>query len=139
MDCAVEALNTVDYEKAVLIWCSDAVPTNGVQEFTKDEITNWKWDGLIRRAGCGTEFKPAFDVIEEHYPDVRCITYLTDGGVGTYDVDDAAAAIKRLNNVPCLYLLIDECGYSYVERFAEWVAERKAGRCAYLPLDRLDS
>ena len=138
MDLVVKALKTVDYEKAVIIWCSDAVPTDGIQEFTKKEIeAGWRWDGRIRKAGYGTEFKPAFDVIEEHYPDVRCITYLTDGGVGNYDVDDAAAALKRMRNPPCLYLLIDESGYEYVNRFVEWVKDARAGRCAFLPMDRV--
>jgi len=139
LDLTMKALQTVDYERAVIVWCSDEVPDNGVQVFTKKEAMEWHYDGQIRAAGGGTHLEPAFRVIADQFPDVRCITYLTDGGVGTDDVVQAGKIVRHeLGNVPVLWLLIDDTGYEYVRRFVDWVKEYKVGRCAFLPMDKLD-
>ena len=140
LDEATAALRTLDYKKAVLIWCSEYVAK--AQEFTKEQVDSMRgsmFNGIIYRQGFGTNFPPAFEYIAEHYPDVRCITYLTDGGVGVYDVTESKEIISRdLNNVPVLWLLFDDVGYAYVERFVGYVKEHKCGRCAFLPAHLLN-
>ncbi len=135
LDEATQALRTLNYKKAVILWCSDSVAK--AQEFSREEVNMRRgslFDGIIYRNGFGTNFPPAFEYIAEHYPDARCITYLTDGGVGEYDVTESKEIITRdLNNTPVLWLLFDEIGYAYVSRFINWVKEHKCGRCAVLP------
>jgi predicted metal-dependent peptidase len=138
LDETTEALRHLNYEKAVIIYCSDAVAK--VFEFSKKEVDGKKslFNGIIYRVGYGTALAPAFEYVAENYKDVRCITYLTDGGVGTYDVIESARIInEQLNRVPVLWLLIDQNQYAYVKRFVEWVREYRAGRCAFLPMEKI--
>lgn len=138
LDEVTEALKTVNYKRAVIIWCSDAVAK--VQEFTKQEADSKHslFDGRIYRSGYGTNFPPAFEHIAEHYPDARCVTYLTDGGVGEYDVEECAKIVKQqLHNVPVLWAIADEYEWGYVKRFRDWTRKHGIGRCVNLPMDKV--
>ena len=139
LDEVTRALKTVKYKTAVIIWCSDEVAK--VQEFTKAEADGKQslFDGVIHRCGFGTNFPPAFERIAEDYAqDVRGIVYLTDGGVGEYDVEESAEIVrKKLHNVPVMWALADEYEWDFVKRFRQWVRTHNAGRCANLPMDKV--
>ena len=139
IDNTVQALRQLDYEKAVIIWCSDGVPTGeGVQEFSKREVEAKGadiWDGLIRKCGGGTHFYPAFEKIAELYPDARCISYLTDGGVGDYEAPEVRRVMDEggIGNVPVLWLVTNDGWDYYVDK---WIANcKKYNLGKVIPLD----
>ena len=139
LDEATRALKSVNYKRAVVIWCSDAVAK--VQEFTKQEADSKQslFDGVIHRSGYGTNFPPAFEEIAENYSDVRGIVYLTDGGVGEWDVEESARIVKeKLHNAPVMWALADEYGWDFVKRFRNWTRQHNIGRCAQLPMDKVN-
>lgn len=65
-------LDMVRPEKIHVIYCDAAV--NHVEEFTPDQYPVM----LEARGGGGTDFRPAFEYIDENLQDVQCAIYLTD-------------------------------------------------------------
>lgn len=65
-------LDMVRPEKIHVIYCDAAV--NHTEEFTPDQYPVM----LEARGGGGTDFRPAFEHINENIPDVQCAIYLTD-------------------------------------------------------------
>lgn len=65
-------LDMVRPERVHVIYCDAAV--NHVEEFTPDQYPV----RLEARGGGGTDFRPAFDYIDENLQDIQCAIYLTD-------------------------------------------------------------
>jgi len=139
LDEVTKAMRSLDYEKTVVIWCSEYVAK--VFEFTKKEVDGGKalYNGIIYRKGYGTNFPPAFEYIAEHYRDVKVITYLTDGGVGEYDVRESQEIMQEagLGTTPLLWLLAYDVEYEFITRFIEYTKKYRFGRCARLPMDEV--
>ena len=130
------ALKTAMFKRAIVIWCSDGIPRDGVFEYTKADIG--KLDKRIRRCGGGTEFLPVFERVKKDYPNADCLTYLTDGGVGDYDIEECFEYwSKNMRNVPVVWALAD-LGWSCCERFTEHCNRIGFGVVAELPMDQLD-
>ena len=129
------ALATAKFAKAVVIWCSDGIPHDGVFEYTKSDLG--KLDRRIRRVGGGTEFMPVFERVKQDYPDAAVLTYLTDGGVGDYDIDECHEYWRaNLKNVPIVWALAD-LGWSCTERFTQRCNRLGFGVVAELPMEEL--
>ena len=94
-------------------------------------------DKRIRAMGGGTEFMPVFEYVKEHYPDAACLTYLTDGGIGDYDIDECFEYwSSNLRGVPVIWALADT-GWSCCERFTERCNRIGFGVVAELPMEDL--
>lgn len=65
-------LDMVRPERVHVIYCDCSI--NHVEEFTPDQYPV----KLEARGGGGTDFRPAFDYIDENLTDVQCAIYLTD-------------------------------------------------------------
>ena len=127
------ALDTNRYEKAVVIWCSDGVPPEGVLEYKHGDTI----DRRRRRCGGGTEFMPAFKIIAEKYSDAAVISYLTDGGVGSYDVIEVNEFWRtRLGMKPLVWALIDN-GWGCTQRFIEHANQLQLGKVCKLPMEKI--
>lgn len=74
-------LDMVRPERVHVIYCDAAV--NHVEEFTPDQYPV----KLEARGGGGTDFRPAFNYIDENLHDIQCAIYLTDM-YGTFPSDE---------------------------------------------------
>jgi len=129
------ALRLAMFQRAVVIWCSDGIPQEGVFEYTKSDLG--KLDRRIRRVGGGTEFMPAFQRVADDYPDAACMTYLTDGGVDDMQVDECFAFWNtKLRRMPLIWALGD-LGWSCTEHFTVKCNQMGFGVVAELPMEQL--
>ena len=84
-------LDLVRPEKVHVIYCDAAV--NHVEEFTPDMYPVM----FEARGGGGTDFRPAFEYIDENISDVQCAIYLTDM-YGTFPDNEPAYPTMWVSN-----------------------------------------
>ena len=73
-------------ENLVVMSCDTRVHTDLITEFSPDDDLASHEFKVGGRGG--TEVKPAFDYIDEHYPDAEAVIYLTDLEIPNSDFGD---------------------------------------------------
>lgn len=127
------ALDTVMFDRAVVIWCSDGIPEHGVLEYRPGDTV----DRRRRKCGGGTHFMPVFERVAKDYPDAAVISYLTDGGVGDYEVNEVNEFWRtRLGMKPIVWGLIDN-GWACTDQFIVKANSLGLGKVCKLPMEKL--
>jgi len=127
------ALDSVQFDEAVVIWCSDDIPPEGVFSYKPGDTI----DTRRRKCGGGTHFMPAFERIAKEHSDCAVISYLTDGGVSDYEVREVNDFWRtRLGMKPLLWGLVNN-GWGCTDKFIVKANRMGLGKTCVLPMEKM--